>query len=286
MSFDDLAIFVAVARRLSFSAAATGLSLPPSRVSRRIAMLEDELGMKLFERTTRQVRLTHEGRQLLDRCGAPIEALEAALHGPGRPANGNEGVIRITAPPLAARSTVGPKLLDFMSANPDVSIELVSTNARLDFIRDDIDLAFRLGPLDESDLIVRRLWAVPYTLCAASSFARRHGLTGRADAATVLGLPAISTGQLWRFDGVPPFAPRHVRHVIDDLELALSAVRAGLGVGLLPREMLTSDVVAIEVATLSPQARDMHAVYPSRRLLPRRVRALMDHMIAQSASGG
>ena len=175
MIYNDLALFTAVANRLSFSAAASQLDIPLSRVSRRIGLLEEQLGVQLFQRTTRQVRLTEEGRRLLDRCQAPIEALQDVA---GFAAAAQSQTIRITAPSLATRTTVGPRLLDFAALHPEITIELTTTNAYLDFFRDNIDLAFRLGPLTDSSLVARRLWPVPYCFCAAKRFARAHKIKG------------------------------------------------------------------------------------------------------------
>ena len=277
MLYCDLAIFTRVAEHLSFTEAARVLSLPASRVSRRVAALEEHLGQRLFDRTTRSVRLTLEGRALLDRCGAAVESLDFALATGTRPDPG--GHIRLTAPPLAARKTIGPKLLDFMAQRPDVSIEMMATNAMLDFIRDGLDLAFRLDPIPDSALIRRPLWQVSYGLYAAPDLLTRHGLTATMDRATFDKLPKIVTRQTWLFDGCER-APRNIAHRIDELELAAAAVRRGLGVGLMPCGMLDEGLVRLSVEGLAPAPRMMNAVYPSRRFLPQRIRDLIDWMTA------
>ena len=110
MIYNDLALFITVAHHLSFSEAVQNLGIPLSRFSRRIAELEEHLDTKLFERTTRQVRLTEEGRRLLGRCQSPIEELQDVA---GFTDDIKRQTIRITAPPLAARTTIGPRLLEF-----------------------------------------------------------------------------------------------------------------------------------------------------------------------------
>lgn len=274
MIYNDLALFTTVAQHLSFSEAAQRLGIPLSRVSRRIAELEDHLGTKLFERTTRQVRLTEEGRRLLDRCQSPVEALQDVA---GFTEDIKRQTIRITAPPLAARTTVGPRLLEFASQNPDVTFDLVTTYAMLDFFRDNIDIAFRLGPLADSSLIAKRLWSVPYSFCAGAGFIAEHDLRILSvdDLRT---LPAITSRQPWVLANGEHVRPSQVSHAIDDLDVVAAAAQQDLGVAMLPSDMVTGTLRPLSIEGAQPLQRDMFAVYPSRRLLPARVRRLIDFM--------
>lgn len=277
MIYNDLALFTAVAQHLSFSGAAEQLGIPLSRVSRRIADLETHLGVKLFERTTRQVRLTEEGRRLLDRCQGPFEALQDIS---GLTGDTKTHVIRLTAPPLAARTTIGPRLFDFAQAHPDLRLELTTTNSMLDFFRDNIDLAFRLGPLSDSSLIAKRLWAVPYCFCAGRGLIDAEDLHQPISVTRLLSLPALLSGQAWRTQGGEPLKPTKIAHYFDSLELVAEAARRNLGVAMLPRDLLGEGLLELQVRDMLPLRRDMYVVYPSRRLLPARVRALIDFMIS------
>lgn len=282
MYYNDLAVFAVVARTLSFVDASRHLGVPPSRVSRRVAELEERLGVKLFERTTRRVRLTEEGATLFDRCDAPLEMLDGAVRAEREGALDSKGGVRATAPPLAARRTIGPLLLEFMAAYPSISIELITTNTNLDFVRDGVDVAFRLGPLDDSELVAQPLWQVDYCLCVGVAMLERYALTSRLSRVRFEELPTISIGQPWRLREVNRYKPKNVRHVLDDLELAQMAVAAGQGACFLPLDMLTPDIAALEVEDLTPVSRAMYVVYPSRRLLSHRVRRLVDHLISAS----
>lgn len=278
MLYNDIALFTAVARDLSFSKAADRLNIPLSRVSRRIAALEDHLETKLFERTTRQVRLTEEGRHLLDRCQDPIEALQdIAVIGEDT----NRHVIRITAPPLAARTTIGPRLLDFAVLNPDIQLELTTTNAMLDFFRDNVDLAFRVGPLGDSGLVAKRLWSIPYCFCAGDGLVKQHGLEGAITRAEFLKLPALVAGQPWVLDSGERIHPSHVVHSLTDLSVLEDAARRNLGVAMLPTDMTGAGLRPLTVDGATPLTREMYAVYPSRRLLPARMRKLIDFMASR-----
>ncbi|MBD0864692.1 MAG: LysR family transcriptional regulator [Rhodobacteraceae bacterium] len=274
MIYNDLALFTTVAHYLSFSEAAQRLGIPLSRVSRRIAELEDHLDTKLFERTTRQVRLTEEGRRLLDRCQSPIEELQDVA---GFANDIKRHTIRITAPPLAARTTLGPRLLEFASQNPEVTFDLVTTNSMLDFFRDNIELAFRLGPLEDSSLVAKRLWSVPYSFCAGASLIK--DLDSKSVTTDELrGLPAIISRQPWVLASGEQIRPSNIVHTIDDLDVVAAAARKNLGVALLPSDMIVDGLQLLPLKDAEPTLRDMFAVYPSRRLLPVRTRRLIDFM--------
>ncbi|NOD97233.1 LysR family transcriptional regulator [Ruegeria sp. HKCCD6228] len=275
MIYNELALFTVVANHLSFSRAADRLGIPLSRVSRRIAELEGHLGTKLFERTTRQVRLTEEGRRLLDRCQDPIESLQGIA---GFTDDTRRQSIRITAPPLAARTTIGPRLLDFAEQNPDVALEVTTTNIMLDFFRDNIDLAFRVGPLTDSSLVAKRLWSVPYCFCAGQGFIRERALDGPISRPDFLALTALTAGQPWVLESGETLQPKHTAHSLTDLDVIAQAARRNLGVAMLPLDMVDGDLQRLEVTDTIPLTRDLFAVYPSRRLLPARVRKLIDFM--------
>jgi len=274
MIYNDLALFTTVAHHLSFSEAAQRLGIPLSRVSRRIAELEDHLDTKLFERTTRQVRLTEEGRRLLDRCQSPIEELQDVA---GFADDIKRHTIRITAPPLAARTTVGPRLLEFASQNPEVTFDVVTTNSMLDFFRDNIDLAFRLGPLEDSGLVAKRLWSVPYNFCAGGRLIKELGLKA-VTKDDLRALPAIISRRPWVLANGEHIRPSNAIHTIDDLDVAAAAARQNLGVALLPSNMIVDGLQPLPLRGAEPMQRDMFAVYPSRRLLPIRTRRLIDFM--------
>jgi LysR family transcriptional regulator AphB len=275
---DDLALFVSVARAGSFSAAASDSGIPLSTVSRRVGDLERRMGAKVFERTTRRLRLTEFGAQLLERTEASIESLAEAI----RLRMPVGGVIRATAPPLAARTRLGAGLIGFLQDHQHVSLEIITTNRHLDFVRDNIDIAFRIGPLDDSSLVAVKLWDVPYSICAGGQLAEQ--LAKRSDPIGIdqlNALPAISMGQVWRFVGLPAFHPHNIVHRIDECELAASAVKAGLGLAYLPRDMVQQVGIEVPLDGLVPQDKALYALYPERRLLPAHLRELIDWLKAR-----
>lgn len=280
MIFNDLALFTAVATHLNFSEAARQTGIPLSRVSRRIAELEGHLGEKLFERSTRKVRLTAEGKYLLDRCQHPFEQLGDIA---GFSQDTRKQEIHITAPSLAVRTRIGALLLRYAKDNPDISIKLSTTNHKLDFFRDNIDLAFRLGPLSDSSLIAQRLWRVPYCFCASETFIARHSLALPLDKVQLESLPAITSGQPWLLHQGERLQLNNVRHEFDELSLIRDAVALDMGVAMLPEDILLPNMRSLPLRDGQVLHRDMYAVYPSKRLIPARVRHLIDFMQALSA---
>jgi DNA-binding transcriptional LysR family regulator len=277
MLYNDLALFTAVARHLSFSEAASRIGIPLSRVSRRVAELEDHLGVKLFERTTRQVRLTEEGRRLLDRCQEPVEALQDIA---GFAEDTSRHVIRITAPPMAVQDRIGPLLLDFAAQNPDIRLDLTTSNTILDFFRDNIDLAFRVGPLQDSGLVAAKLWTLNYGFCASPGFLEAYDIRGPISLERLLELPALVGRQPWQMQTGMQIKPRNILHEFDTLDMLADAARRSMGVAILPSGMVLNGLQELIVRDANPASRSMFAVYPSRRLLPARVRMLIDFMAA------
>ncbi|MBE1284171.1 MAG: LysR family transcriptional regulator [Rhodobacteraceae bacterium] len=273
MIYNDLALFTAVARHLSFSEAAARLDIPLSRVSRRIAELEDHLGVKLFERTTRKVRLTEEGRRLMDRCQGPVEALQEIA---GFADVAGRQTIRITAPPVAVQSRIGPMLLDFAQAHSGVRLDVTATNEILDFFRDNIDLAFRVGPLDDSSLVIRRLWTLEYCFCAGDGFVAEHDLQDAISRDRLPQLPALVSRQPWLMRTGEQIKPSIIAHEFDTLDMLDGAAQRNMGITILPRDMVGAGLCEVSVDGAIPITRDMYALYPSRRLLPARVRNLID----------
>ena len=276
----DLPLFLAVARCGSFVDAARRTRTPPSTVSRAVARLEDELGVRLLTRTSRRVTLTQEGAILLERAGPLANELGEILDGVSDRRERPTGLLRVTAPVMTG-ARIGRALAAFAAKYPRVSIDLHLSNSVLDLVEQGFELAFRVGPLPESDLIARPLWPIPYSLGASRAFIERT-LGGRRTVGLreLETLPAVLTRASWRFVGkngaieeVRPTA----RFRVNDPRLAVDAAVQGLGIAAAPDEVLaTTDLVrlACELGELEP--RRLYAVYPSRRLLSKRAQLAIE----------
>lgn len=297
LDYNDLAVFLRVAREGSFAAAAHRLSMPTSTVSRRVAALEAQLGLQLLRRTTRAVSLTDDGRAYAERCTGFMEEIDAAtgalLDRSGGPVL--RGTLKVTAPVLAGVEQFGPWLLDFAALHSSLRLELVLTNSLLDLVEDSIDLAFRLGPLGESSLVARKLWQVSYVLCASKEFIERAPLSLHLDHPNRLASqPCVVTPPVvpWLFHdetgAVFSFVPRgEIGASVNDLPLGVAAVRRGLGIGYLPRDLIRAEPGLVEVPLdgWKVQPRGLFAVYPPSRQLSPKVRAAIDFILERRERG-
>ncbi|MEC8041866.1 MAG: LysR substrate-binding domain-containing protein, partial [Pseudomonadota bacterium] len=137
---------------------------------------------------------------------------------------------------------------------------------------------FRVGPLTGSNLVARKLWSVDYCFCASTKFIADRGLSNTLSRKDFLALPVLVAGQAWVLESGETLQPKQIAHSFGDLDVIRQAVQRNLGVALLPRDMVSGDIQPLEIDSATPLTRDMFAVYPSRRLLPVRVRKLIDHM--------
>lgn len=293
---NDLRFFAEVVEQNGFAAAARKLGMPRSRLSRRIGLLEDRLGVRLIHRSTRRFAVTETGREYYRHCVAMMVEAEAAQDVIDRLRSEPQGVVRMSCPSSVIYFQVGEMIARFMEQCPKVDVLLESTNRRVDILREGFDLAIRVRfpPLEDSDLVVRKLADSPQRLVASPSVLRdmsRPLLP--ADLATLPSLawdPAKLEHE-WRLDG-PRGATSTVRHrprfVTEDMvALRLAALR-GAGVCQFPTFVVAEDIKAGRLIDLlpewSPKAGIIHAVFPTRRGLLPSVRALLDYLAKEYAA--
>jgi DNA-binding transcriptional LysR family regulator len=299
MNLDTLDLFVEVARKRSFAAVAKKRNVDPSSVSRAIADLEAELGLRLFQRTTRTMTLTEAGDVYLSRIEPLTEeiarAREAALQVTGQP----RGLLRITASVTFGQMCIMPLLGDFRALYPHLKVECLFTDANLDLVADRIDLAVRLAPIVRGDLIVSKLMDTRYRVVASPAYLASRPPVGRSSdlsAHKVLFFNLKAFRNRWLFRD----AAGHVESVpIDgDITLApagslLAAAIDGLGPALLPDWLIENAIGRGELVDVLPEHRaaattfDTAAwlVYPSRAFVPRKVRAMVDFLRVRLAKG-
>jgi DNA-binding transcriptional LysR family regulator len=171
---NSLLIFAQVAELNSFVKAARRLQMPPSTVSRRITELETQLGVRLIERSTRSLRLTDVGSELLEHAQRSAELSEAVSNIASNHSARVSGILRISAPPTISDSLLAPLILRFQEAYPDVRVQVFTTDRILPQIAEGIDLAFRVGELEDSSLVVRRLLTYRHQLVASPSYLKNQ----------------------------------------------------------------------------------------------------------------
>lgn len=285
---NDLYYFAAVVDHGGFSSAERALGIQKSRLSRRILLLEERLGVRLLNRSSRRFSVTEIGREFYERCVAMLVEAEAAEQIVAEVRAEPRGVVRMSCPSALLSFQFGELVARFMMENPAIQVHLESTNRRVDVVAEGFDLAIRVRypPLESSDLVMRRLDESTQCLVAAPSLIGA-GLGSPID---LRKLPSLDLGpahrdhswQLHHADGQVATIPHVPRLVTDDMSVLRDAAIAGVGVVQLPTIFIWDDVRAGRLVHVVPDWRPragiVHAVFPSRRGLLPSVRALVDFL--------
>ena len=289
---NGIAAFVQAVEAGSFAQAAQRMDLTRSAVGKSIARLEQRLGVRLFQRTTRTQRLTADGEAYYERCVralAELDAADAALESGRREPSGR---LRVSCPVMFGRRCVAPLLVALANKHPGLALEISFSDRRVDLVEEGFDLAVRIGELDDSDsLTARKLGMQRMGICAAPSYLAKHGKP--VDFADLSGHVGIIYGRV----GERPVW--HVREVdgevreiridgrlrFDDLQAIADAAVAGVGIAWLPCWMLAQHEKAGELVMLANSDRvlgkEIHAVWPKSRYLPSKTRVAIDALVAE-----
>ncbi|TDU32479.1 LysR family transcriptional regulator [Panacagrimonas perspica] len=286
-SMQQYLAFAQTARHGSFAAAARDLGTVPSALAKAVRRLERGLGVALFHRTTRQVRLTPDGERLFRRCErilGEIEALQAEASG-AREAL--VGTLRIDAPVAYGQQVILPRLAQLQRTHPALGLDLRLNDAQIDLLRDGVDLAVRIGELKDSTLVARRIDWQGLVLCAAPAYLAERGTPRRlrdldAHIAVAFRMPGSGRDRAWQFrqrGGIVTVAPPARTHVNETGGL-LEAARLGLGLCQMPDYVAAASLARGELvelmAGLRPPPLPISLVYPGGRLIPARVRAAIE----------
>lgn len=293
-SLDDMYLFARVVEAGSFTAAARELGLQTSLLSRRISSLEQDLGVRLLNRTTRKLAPTETGRSFYQHCQALVAEAEVAWQSVEQTRREPRGLVRLSCPIQLLHYSVAGIVARFMSRHPQVRVHVEATNRRIDLIEEGIDIALRVRPppLDGSDLVVRQLGLSQVSMVGApallSKLPRRPQTLADLDGVPTLAQARAGEQHAWEFIG--PDGERAVhRHVprltVDDFVLLRQAAIEGLGIACLPGMVASDDVRAGLLETVLPGYRIpqgiAHLVFPSRRGMVPAVRALVDTLAAE-----
>jgi DNA-binding transcriptional LysR family regulator len=293
---NDLHFFTQVVDHGGFAAAGRALGMPRSRLSRRIGLLEERLGVRLIQRSTRRFAVTEIGKEYHRHCVAMLVEADAAQEAIDRMRAEPQGIVRVSCPSSVLYFQVGEMVARFMAECPKVEVHLESTNRRVDVIREGFDLAIRVRfpPLEESDLVMRVLAESTQRLVASPAVLA--GLAYPLVPADLSALPSLAWGPLhqdhqWRLAG-PNGATARIRHrprfITEDMvTLRLAALR-GVGVVQMPTMVVRRDLAVGALVDVlpdwAPQTGIVHAVFPSRRGLLPSVRALLDFLATEYAA--
>jgi DNA-binding transcriptional LysR family regulator len=289
--FDEINAFAAVADARSFTQGARRLGVSSAQVSKLVARLENRLGARLLNRTTRDVSLTDTGRAYLERARTLLEDFEA-LEGSVRDQGGPRGLLKVSAPVSFGASQLTPALLDFACAYREISLDVSATDRMVNLVEEGFDVAVRIGQLPDSSVIARKLAAVRIVTCASPDYLARAG-TPATPQDLALHEAIIDTNA--RDPNVWTFGPAndlihvrvHGRLRFSGADACVTAGRRGLGVVYTPAFAAAEDLRAGRLVPLmcayEPQLIYVHAVYPHARHLAAKVRAFVDFLAERYA---
>ncbi|HDY7664900.1 TPA: LysR family transcriptional regulator [Vibrio vulnificus] len=275
--------FVAVAESGSFTQAATRLETSIANVSRRVGQLEERLGVKLLLRSTRKVSLTEAGQIYVQHCRSILEGLHQAELAVTQMQQTPQGKLRITAPVTYGEQKIAPLLNDFLIRYPKIDLELVLTNQKLDLIEQGVDIAVRLGQLEDSSSMARRLSDRHLHVCATPEYFEQHGMPH-----TLSDLSShnclVGTHDHWRFKESHQGRSIKVNGRIrcSSGVVLLDAALKGIGLVQLPDYYVDEHLRAGRLIEVLAHFRDdregVWALYPHNRHLSPKVRLLVDHL--------
>jgi DNA-binding transcriptional LysR family regulator len=280
----DLKIFARVVESGSLSAAGRELQLSPTVVSKRLTRLEEQLGARLLQRTTRQLTLTEIGEGYHERVLAVLAAMEEAdtfVSGSGAP----RGLLRVSAPTGFGRRHIAPRLSPFLKAYPEVKLELDLSDDYVDLIAGGFDVVVRIGSLGDSSMVARKLAPNRRLLVATPDYLAEHGEPETlADLDGHQLLTTLSQPE-WHLDGPEGalvYRPASIV-ITNSSEVVRESVVSGLGIGLRSTWDISEELKSGTLRRILPDYGGssrvaIWAIYPSRRLVPPKVRAFIDHL--------
>jgi len=288
MDLNAVAIFVKVVEAGSFVGAARTAEVPKSTVARRVEELEGFLGVRLLQRSTRKSELTDAGRSFYERARRIVDDLDDAVANISEHQRAPRGKLRFTASVLLGEKYLGAWVADYLVRYPEVELDMYLGARRADLLQDGFDLAIRVGPLESSSHIVRRLARAPSYLCASPAYLAAHGTPTTTD--------DLKHHECVLFSGSRDRRPWSLanergdevsiavsgRWVLNSHPVAMEACIAGVGVAELPTlvccEALRDGRLVRVLPDWSNNTRWLHALYPSRQHLSATVRTFLDFM--------
>jgi DNA-binding transcriptional LysR family regulator len=278
---EGLAIFAKVARLQSFAAAAAELHLSKATVSKAVSRLESRLKVRLFNRTSRRLALTDAGQQLAGRAAGILSEGEAAEDAIVGQASAPRGLVRLAAPVSFGVLYLAPLLPEFFARYPEITIDLQLSDAITDLVGEGFDAAIRIAALPDSSLIARTLCPMPCFLVGAPSYLEKHGRPGHplqlAEHQCITHVRG-TTAEVWHFtskSGKTSTLRPAGRLRTNDGDAAIPALRAGLGLGVMPEFFVREDLATGRLEHILPKwtlrASAVHWVTPARGLRPKRV---------------
>jgi DNA-binding transcriptional LysR family regulator len=287
--FKAVAAFVHAARLGSFGKAAIELGITQQQVSKSIRQLEEHVKVRLFNRTTRRVALTDDGKRFFKDADAGLSRLQQAFTGARAGSDEPSGDVRITAPHAVAKTLLVPLLVAFRQLHPRIVVELLVDDHMTDMVAERIDLGFRAGTIQDGRLIARKLFPIQHLVCAAPAFLETHGAPQSIEDLarfSCTGFRHVNSGKVmpWEFMRGAQLIYRDLpaAFLTNDVETEIEAVLQGLGIGQLASFTAVPHINAGRLIPLLLEAMTeryaLYLYYPSREHMPSRIRLLLDFL--------
>lgn len=291
MDLNEVLVFTRVVQAGSFTAAGRMLGMPKSSVSKKVSDLENRIGARLLQRTTRKLGLTDAGRIFFERCERIVSELEEAEQAVHQLQASPRGLLRVTAP--LSFGMLGPMIGAFLEAHPDVQLELTCTDRLVDLVEEGFDVAIRAGRLEDSSLVARRLGTMKRVLVASPGYLRRRGTPRTVEELAQHDCLAFGAGTSQAVWTLQSGDARHdvrpsARLTVNDYELMLEVALAGQGIALMPEPICGRSIRERKLRQVLPKwgtpPTPIHAVYPTARHLSPKVVAFVKVLREQFAA--
>jgi len=290
MDLSAIEIFVKVVDAGSFSAAARALGVSKSHTSKRVSQLEDRLGARLLQRTTRRLTLTEAGRLFYDRCARVLDELSEAEQVITELSTSPRGTLRMAVPMSFGVRFVAPLVADFTADFPEIDVDVQHSDARVDLLADEFDLAIRIGQLSDSSMVARKVSEVDVYICASPDYLAKHGTpeTPRdlRDHQCLIYTESAMPG-VWSLGNGETAQTVHVSGPIrsNSGDTIMQACVRGQGIAMVPdflaAEFIRDGRLVTIMDNYRPSTMGTYVIFPHRRHLSPKVRSFVDYVAAR-----
>ena len=292
--YQEMRVFTAVVDAASFVGAGDALGMSKAAVSRHVSDLEQRLGVRLMHRTTRKLSLTSEGELFLARSREILSSIEASEVELSTRSVTASGLLKISVPVSFGIRHLAPLWSEFLASHSQVTLDLQLADRVIDLVEEGFDLAVRIARLPDSSLISRQLASTRLVLCAAPSYLERRGTPQHPSELTqhdVMGYSLMAMGDQWQFTGPdgPVSAKVRPRMWTNNGDSCVAAAVRGAGIQLQPTFLIDRELATGQLVEILPQFRSaelgIYAVYPSRKFVLPKVRALVEFLAIKLGQG-
>lgn len=284
-AISDLDIFARVARTGNMSAAGREMGLSPAVVSKRISLLEERLGARLFQRTTRHLTLTETGEGYFKRVIDILSLVEEAQDFVSRRNTKPRGILKVSAPTSFSRKHVAPYLSDFLNRYPEIELDIQVTDNMVDIIREGFDVAIRIGELEDSTLVAKKLAPETRVICASPKYLDEIGTPRTLEDLEMHNCLSAGAQEVWRLEGPEGLVQFRAKGSIrsNSAEFVREALLSAIGIGLRSTWDIGPELENGELKVILPEYRGssnvaIYAVYPCREFMPSKVNVFIDFL--------